>query len=175
MTRTQPLDRLFRPSSVAVIGASNSEERGGGFLLKGLIRNNFKGKLYPVNPKESEIMGLRGYPTILDIPGEVDLAVIAVPARIVPQVLTECSQKGVKFAVVHSAGFAESGTPGKLLENEILQVVQQSGIRVVGPNCMGLYCPQVGLNTMVPPPVLGNGTGSVAFLGQSGSLTGKRP
>ncbi len=168
MEKVQPLDRLFTPSSVAVIGASNDAKRGGGFLLKGLIRNNFKGKLYPVNPKESEIMGLKGYPSVLDIPGEVDLAIIAVSARIVPQVVAECGQKGVKFAVVHSVGFSELGTEGKALENEVLQLAQQSGIRIVGPNCMGLYCPQVGLNTIVPSAGLSNGTGSVAFLAQSG-------
>ena len=105
MARAQELDRLFNPSSLAVIGAFRDECRGGGFLLKGLINSRFKGKLYPVNPKETEIMGLRSYPSILDIPAEVDLAIVAVPARTVPQVMTECGQKGVKFVVVHSAGF----------------------------------------------------------------------
>jgi acyl-CoA synthetase (NDP forming) len=168
----QALDRLFRPSSVAIIGASNFDERGGGFLLKGLIKNNFKGKLYPVNPKESEIMGLRGYPTVLDIPEEIDLAIIAVPAQVVPRVMAECGHKGVKFAVIHSAGFAEFGTRGKALEDEVLQLAQQSGMRVVGPNCMGLYCPQVGLNTIVPAAKFTDGDGAIAFLGQSGWVTG---
>lgn len=172
MTRVQPLDRLFMPASVAVIGASNDSKRGGGFLLKGLIGNNFKGKLHPVNPKESEIMGLKGYPSVLDIPGEVDLAVIAVSAGIVPQVIAECGQKDVKFAVIHSVGFSELGTEGKALENEVLRLAQQSGIRIVGPNCMGLYCPQVGLNTIAPLAESGNGTGAVALLGQSGWVTG---
>jgi len=90
-----------------VIGASSYDLRGGGLLLKGLIKNKFKGKLYPVNPNQSEIMGLRSYPSILDIPGEVDLAVVAVSARNVPQVIAQCSQKGVKFAIVHSVGFSE--------------------------------------------------------------------
>ena len=168
MKVVQRLDRLFNPSSLAVIGASKYELSGGGFLLRSLIENGFKGKLYPVNPKETEIMGLRSYPSILDIPGEVDLAVVAVPARTVPQVMTECGQKGVKFAVVHSVGFSELGSQGKELENELLQIAQQSNIRVVGPNCMGLYCPQVGLNTIIPRSNLENEAGPVAFLGQSG-------
>jgi len=172
LRRVQALDRLFMPASVAVIGASNDTKRGGGFLLKGLIRNNFKGKLHPVNPKESEIMGLKGYPSVLDIPGEVDLAVIAVSAGIVPQVIAECGQKDVKFAVIHSVGFSELGTEGKALENEVLRLAQQSGIRIVGPNCMGLYCPQVGLNTIAPLAESGNKTGAVALLGQSGWVTG---
>ena len=168
MTDSQPLERLFRPSSVAIIGASNYTQKGGGFLLKGLITNNFKGTLYPVNPRESEILGLRSYPTVTDIPGEVDLAIIAVSARLVPQVMSECGQKGIKFAVVHSAGFAELGAQGQALEKETLDIAQHSGIRFVGPNCMGLCCTEVRLNTIRPGTRLIDGSGCVAFLGQSG-------
>ncbi len=168
MKSIQELDRLFNPSSLAVIGASKYEQKGGGYLLKGIIRSGFKGRLYPVNPKESEIMGLRSYPSILDIPGEVDLAIIAVPARIVPQVMAECGQKSVKFVVVHSVGFSELGAQGRELENEVLQIARQSGTRFVGPNCLGLYCPEVGINTVIPDADLDNEAGPVAFLGQSG-------
>ena len=87
MGRTQGLDRLFIPSSLAVVGASKDDQKGGGLFLKGLINSGFKGKLYPVNPKESEFLGLKGYPTFLDIPEEVDLAIIAVSAATVPQVI----------------------------------------------------------------------------------------
>ncbi len=172
MRRAQPLDRLFQPSSVAIIGASNFEERGGGFILKSLIKNEFKGKLYPVNRRESEVMGLRSYPSVFDIPDEVDLSIIAVAARTVPRVIAECGGKGIKFAVIHSAGFAELGTEGKALEAEVLQAARQSGIRIVGPNCMGMYCPQTGLNTIVPAAKFTNGDGPIAFLGQSGWVTG---
>jgi acyl-CoA synthetase (NDP forming) len=168
LTSPQPLERLFRPSSVAIIGASNYTQKGGGFLLKGLIKDHFKGTLYPVNPRESEILGLISYPTVTDIPGEVDLAIIAVPARLVPQVMSECGQKGIKFAVVHSAGFAELGTQGQALEKETLDIAQHSGIRFVGPNCMGLCCTEVGLNTIRPGTKLIGRRGCVAFLGQSG-------
>ena len=168
MTGSQPLERLFRPSSVAIVGASNYTQKGGGFLLNGLVTNGFKGTLYPVNPRESEILGLRSYPTVTDIPGEIDLAIIAVSARLVPQVLSECGQKGIKFAVVHSAGFAEVGTQGKALEKKTLDIARRSGIRFVGPNCMGLCCTEVGLNTIRPRSRLLDGSGCVAFLGQSG-------
>ena len=172
MTKIQGLDRLFSPSSLAMIGASKYDQKGGGFLLRRLISSGFTGKLYPVNPKESEIMGLRSYPNILDIPGEVDLAVVAVSAKTVPQVIAECCQKGVKFAVIHSVGFSELGAQGRELENEVLRLSRQSTTRLVGPNCMGLYCPQAGLNTIVPGTGLKNEAGQVAFLGQSGWVCG---
>jgi acetyltransferase len=165
---SQSLERLFRPSSLAIIGASNYTQKGGGFLLKGLIANNFRGTIYPVNPRESEILGLRSYPVVADIPGEVDLAIVAVSARLVPQVLSECGGKGIKFAVVHSAGFAELGVEGRAIEKETLDIAQRSGIRFVGPNCMGLCCVEVGLNTIRPSIRLLDGVGEVAFLGQSG-------
>ena len=168
LEKIQELARLFNPSSLAIIGASKYELSGGGLLLRSLISNGFKGKLHPVNPKESEIMGLKSYPSILDIPGEVDLAIVAVSARTVPKVMAECSQKRVKFVVVHSAGFSEMGAQGRELQNEVVQIARQSGTRVVGPNCMGLYCPEFGLNTIAPLYNMGNDAGSVAFLGQSG-------
>jgi len=168
LTGSQPLERLFRPSSIAIVGASNYTQKGGGFLLNGLVTNGFKGTLYPVNPRESEILGLRSYSTVTDIPGKIDLAIIAVSARLVPQVLSECGQKGIRFAVVHSAGFAEVGTQGEALEKEMLDIAQHSGIRFVGPNCMGLCCTEVGLNTIRPSSRLLDGSGCVAFLGQSG-------
>lgn len=163
----QELARLFNPSSVAIIGASGNGQKGGGFLLKGLLKT-FKGELYPVNPREASVMGLRSYPSILDIPATVDLAVIAVPAKMVPQVMAECGAKGTRFAVIHTAGFSESGSQGRELEDEVLRVARQNDIRVVGPNCMGLYCPRCGFNTVVPEASLGGETGSVAFVGQSG-------
>lgn len=168
---SEKLDELFNPSSVAVIGASSYDQKGGGFLLRGLLKTTFKGGLYAVNPNEAEIMGLRSYPSILDIPAKIDLAIIAVPARLAPQVMAECGAKGVKFAVVHSAGFSESGAQGRELEDELLRLARQSNIRVVGPNCMGLYCPRSGLNTVVPEAKLGDEAGPVAFVGQSGWAT----
>jgi len=171
LERTQGLDRLFNPSSLAVIGASRNDQKGGGLFLQGLINSGFKGKLYPVNPKEVEIMGFRCYPGILDIPGEVDLAIVAVPAGIVPQVMAECSQKGVKFAVVHSAGFSELGSKGKELNEEMLKFARQGGVRIIGPNCMGFYCPEANIDTILSQSTFRKEVGSVAFVGQSGWVT----
>ncbi len=171
MEKTQGLDRLFSPSSLAVVGASKNDQKGGGLFVKGLINSGFKGKLYPVNPKELEIMGFRCYPSILDIPGEVDLAIVAVPAGVVPQVMAECSQKGVKFAVVHSAGFAELGSKGKELQEKMLKSARQGGIRIIGPNCMGFYCPEANINTILSQYTFKKETGPVAFAGQSGWVT----
>lgn len=168
MRKTQELDQLFSPSSIAIIGASNDIQKGGGFLLNGLLQGGFKGKLYPVNPKQSEIMGLRSYPSVLDIPEKVDEAIIAVAARIVPRVMAECSEKGVKFAVVHSAGFSELGAEGRELENEMLQSARQGGTRIVGPNCMGIYNGRVNLNTILTEAYLTGDPGAIAFIGQSG-------
>ncbi len=167
----QELDRLFNPSSLAMIGASKDEDKSGGRFLKGLINNGFKGKLYPVNPTESEIMGLRNYRSVTDIPGEVDLAYVTVPARAVPQVMAECSRKGVRFAIVHSAGFSELGAEGKELEQEMLKFARQGGTRIIGPNCMGLYSPKAHINTVAAMDISKDETGSVAFVGQSGWVT----
>ncbi|MBA7495785.1 hypothetical protein ES702_06374 [subsurface metagenome] len=139
--------------------------------MNGLLEGGFKGRLYPVNPRQSEIMGLRSYPSVLDIPGEVGEAIIAVAARIVPRVMAECCQKGVKFAVVHSAGFSELGVEGRELENEMLQIAQQGGTRIVGPNCMGLYNPRANLNTILTEAYLTGDPGSIAFIGQSGNAS----
>ena len=171
MKRVQGLERLFSPSSLAIIGASKNEQKGGGLFLKSLINSGFKGRLYPVNPRESEIMGLRCYSSVLDIPGEIDLAYLTVPAEVVPQVMAECSQNGVRFAVVHSAGFSELGTEGKELEEEMLRFARQGGIRIIGPNCMGLYCPKAGINTIAPRCALEKEAGPVGFVGQSGWVT----
>ncbi len=164
----EQLDRLFNPSSIAIIGASKDKRKSGGRFVSGLIRGNFEGKVYPVNPGESDIMGLRSYHRVQDIPGEIDLAFVTVPAGIVPQVIGDCNRKGVKFAVVHSAGFSELGTEGKELEEQMLEFARRGSPRIIGPNCMGFYCPQAGINTIASVPAIKRETGSVAFVGQSG-------
>lgn len=171
MKKIKELDRLFNPSSLAMVGASNNKQKGGGLFLKALIDSGFNGKLYPVNPRESEVMGLRSYHSVLDIPGEVDLAYVTVPARTVPQVMAECGQKGIKFAVVHSAGFSELGAEGKELEEEMLKAARQNGTRIIGPNCMGLYSPRAAINTITPRGASKDEVGPVAFVGQSGWVT----
>lgn len=167
----EQLDRLFNPSSLAIIGASKDRRKSGGRFVATLLSSTFEGKLYPVNPGESEIMGLTSYPSVTDIPDEIDLAIVSVPAGLVPQVIGDCSQKGVKFAVVHTAGFAELGGEGKELQEQMLRLARQGGTRIIGPNCMGFYCPQSGINTIATAPATKEDAGSVSFVGQSGWVT----
>ena len=162
------LEAFFRPSSVAVIGASRDPEKLGYAVLANLKDGGFSGDLYPINPKAEEILGLRAYPTILDVPGEVDLAVIVIPYRLVPAVLEECGRKGVKAAVVISAGFREAGREGLEREEELIQIAQRYGIRLIGPNCLGVIDTDTPLNATfaagMPPG------GPIAFMSQSGAL-----
>ncbi|MFC2005929.1 acetate--CoA ligase family protein [Chloroflexota bacterium] len=174
MRKNRDLDRLFDPSSLAIVGASKDDSRGGGRFLKRLINDGFKGLLYPINPRESELMGLKNYRSVLDIPGEIDLAILTIPAKASPQVIAECSQKGVKFAVVHSVGFSELGIEGKALEEEMVNCARQGITRIIGPNCMGIYSPSAHINTIALLPVSKDAafeTGSVGFAGQSGWVT----
>jgi len=162
------LELLFNPSSVALIGASNNVWKSGGFFLKSLVDNGFQGQLYPVNPRESEICGLRAYPSVLDIPGEVDLAIVTIPASATEEAMSQCAEKGVRFVVMHAAGFGETGDEGRRLEDRVIQIARRGGVRVVGPNCMGIYSPEARLNTILPFIDLPMEMGSVAFVGQSG-------
>ena len=164
------LDFLFYPKSVAVIGASNKEGKIGNAIMKNLINFGFKGKIYPVNVKESEVMGLKAYKSVLEIPDEVDVAVIAIPGRFVPQVLEECGRKGVKGAVVISAGFKEAGNVE--LEEKLVEVARKWNIRVVGPNCLGITNIENGFDCTFNPPErqARPGFGGIAFMSQSGAF-----
>lgn len=167
-TKSPDLMGLFQPRSIAIIGASQDELKSGGMFISGLLKDGYKGNIYPINRRESEIMSLRSYPSVLDVPGELDLAVMAIPSQGVPQVMAECAQKGVKFAVVHSVGFSELGSQGKELEEQILKAARKNGVRIVGPNCMGVFSSRAGINTIVPYARLPMEPGGVAFVGQSG-------
>ncbi len=162
------LEAFFRPSSVAVIGASRDPEKLGYAVLANLKNGGFPGDLYPINPKAGEILGLRAYPSILDVPGPVELAVIVIPYPFVPAVLEECGQKGVGAAVVISAGFREAGREGLEREQELIQISRRYGIRLVGPNCLGIIDTETPLNATfaagMPPG------GPIAFMSQSGAL-----
>ncbi|MCS7284035.1 MAG: acetate--CoA ligase [Anaerolineae bacterium] len=166
--RSTPLEFFFRPSSVAVIGASRDPEKLGYAVLANLKNGGFPGDLYPVNPKADEILGLRAYPTVLDIPGPVDLAVIVIPYALVPAALEQCGQKGVPAVVVISAGFREAGREGLEREMELIQIARRYGIRLIGPNCLGVIDTDTPLNATfaagMPPG------GPIAFMSQSGAL-----
>ena len=161
---------LFFPRSVAVIGASSDSASIGGKLFHNILSTGFTGPLYPVNPKAKVISSVLAYPTILDVPDEVDLAYIVVPQRFVLDVAHQCAEAGVRGIVVISAGFSEVGPEGAILEHELLEIVRDAGMRMVGPNCMGLLntASSVQLNgTFAPvyPPA-----GNVAMSSQSGAL-----
>ena len=162
------LDAMFTPNSVAVIGATARPGTVGQTVLENLLHTRFQGKVFAVNPKHEEVLGLKAYKSIRDIPESVDLAVIVTPAATVPQLIAECVESGAKSAVVISAGFKERGAEGTALEHQIQEQLRRGSMRLLGPNCLGLMNPTVGLNATFAKdaPKVGN----VAFLSQSGAL-----
>jgi len=165
-----PLDPIFSPRSVAIVGASRSRDSLGWALVHNLVRAEFQGTLYPVNPKARSIHSLRCYPSVSAIPDPVDLAVITVPRDFVAGVVDECLAAGVGGLVVITAGFSETGAEGRALEEQLRERVRAAGIRMVGPNCMGVFntAEEVRLDaTFSPTPPL---PGSIGFVSQSGAL-----
>ncbi|MFN3359817.1 MAG: bifunctional acetate--CoA ligase family protein/GNAT family N-acetyltransferase [Pseudanabaenaceae cyanobacterium] len=161
-----PLDAIFRPQNVAVIGATERPGSVGRTLLWNLISTPFGGTVFPINPKRPSVLGIKAYPSIREVPDRVDLAVIATPAPTVPGVIAECAQAGVKGAVVVSAGFREIGPAGVELERQILANAGQ--MRIIGPNCLGVMNPVIGLNATFASTIAR--PGSVGFISQSGAL-----
>ena len=170
MTEKAEFERLFNPSSVAVVGASNEIFKSGARFFRGLMLSGFKGALYAVNPNEPVVFQQQSFRSVADIPGDIDLAILAVPARAIPQVMADCAKKRVHFAIVHSAGFSELGPEGKELEKEMLRQAALGGTRIIGPNCMGIYVPAARIN-MVAGTSDAWDAGGVAFVGQSGWVT----
>ncbi|MCK4354632.1 MAG: GNAT family N-acetyltransferase [Dehalococcoidia bacterium] len=161
---------FLKPRSIAVIGASRREGTIGNKLFRNLLHQSFNGVIYPVNPNAEVVASVKAYPSVLDIPGGVDLAVVIVPAKTVEKVVEQCGRKGVQGIVVISAGFGESGPEGMDRQNRLLEITRKYGMRLVGPNCMGIINtdPQVSMNatfSSVFPP-----TGRIAFCTQSGAL-----
>ena len=132
------LDALFKPKAVALVGASTKELSIGNVIIRNLQQYGYTGAIYPVNAKADEVCGLKSYPTLAAIPGEVDLAHIIIPSQFVPQAIEECGQKGVKAVIINSAGFSEMGEEGARLQAEFLANAKKYGIRVFGPNCQGI-------------------------------------
>ena len=162
------IDKFFSPNSVAVIGASREPGKVGHDILKNIIDAAFEGQVSPVNPKAEEVLGLKCYKDVREIPGEVDLAVVVVPAAFVEDVAAACAEKSVKAMIVVSAGFKESGPEGAQRERELFEKIQASGIRVIGPNCLGVIDTGSKLNATFAQgmPQAGN----IAFFSQSGAL-----
>jgi acetyltransferase len=162
------LDSFFNPASVAVIGASRTPGKVGYDVVKNLLDAGYEGEVRPVNPKADEVLGLPCVPAVTDVEGEVELAVIAIPARFVLGALDECARKGIRSVVVISAGFKESGPEGAELERRLAEKCRREGIRCIGPNCLGVMSPITRLNASfgaaMPRP------GNIAFFSQSGAL-----
>ncbi|HET90198.1 MAG TPA: CoA-binding protein [Chloroflexi bacterium] len=162
------LETFFQPQSVAVIGASRDPDKLGYAVLANLKEGGFPGALYPINPKADEILGLEVYPSVMDVPGPVDLAVIVIPYPYVPAALEECGKKEIPTVVVISAGFREVDREGLERERELIGIAKQYGMRLIGPNCLGVIDPNTPLNASfsagMPP------SGPIAFMSQSGAL-----
>jgi acyl-CoA synthetase (NDP forming) len=161
------LTPIFKPKSVAVIGASTAPGKLGHDILANLKNGGFPGPLYPINPKADKILGLTAYKTINDTPAAPELAVVVIPAKIVASTLEQCAAKGVKAAIVITGGFAEAGPDGERLQDELAQVVRTTGLRVIGPNCQGVNMPHEHMCASWP---LITTKGRIAFASQSGTV-----
>ncbi len=170
MTIDKKLQAFFKPTSIAVIGASTNPTKLGYAVVKNLVECGFlaKGKVIPINPTAAEILGCQAYPTVLDVPDSIDLAVIVIPYTIVPDALRTCGEKHIPAVVVISAGFREAGAEGLERELELIQIAQEYDLRLIGPNCLGVIDTYTPLNASFAagtPP-----SGPMAFMSQSGAL-----
>ncbi|RPI23970.1 MAG: CoA-binding protein, partial [Chloroflexota bacterium] len=164
------LEAFFKPGSVAVIGASANTAKLGYAVLLNLVEGGYtsRGQVYPINPGEAEILGFKAYPSVIDVPGPIDLAVVVIPYPHVPAVLRTCGQKGIPAVIVISAGFREAGQEGLERELELIDIAKEYGIRLIGPNCLGVIDTYTPLNASFAagtPPA-----GPMAFMSQSGAL-----
>lgn len=164
----QPLSAIFNPKAVAVVGATDRPGSVGRTLLWNLISSPFGGMVFPINPKRSSVLGIRAYPSLRETPDQVDLAIIATPAATVPGLIQDCVDMGIKGAIVLSAGFKEIGAEGIALEQQILEQLRRSSLRLIGPNCLGIMNPLTGLNATFASHMAR--PGNVGFISQSGAL-----
>ncbi|MGC9345444.1 MAG: acetate--CoA ligase alpha subunit [Candidatus Bathyarchaeales archaeon] len=165
---TLNLDKIFNPKGIAVIGASDEEGSVGHTLMKNLTELGYEGKVYPVNIRKTEILGFKAYQAVDQLPETVDLAIVATPAKTVPDIVEQCGKAGIKGIIIISAGFKEVGPEGKALEDRILEIKKRYDLRIIGPNCLGIIRPTVRLNATFTSKM--PKSGSVAFISQSGAL-----
>jgi len=163
------LDAFFNPQSVAVIGVSRNPNKVGSIIFRYLTESGLK--LYPINPNLDEFMGHKAYPSVKDVPDKIDLAVIAVPSKVVPEVLRDCVEKGIRGVIIISAGFGETGEEGRRLEEQLKEIIRGSKTRVIGPNCLGIYVPRKKIDALFTlrersprPPA-----GDFVYISQSGA------
>ena len=164
------LDRLFKPRAIAVIGASNNPLSIGYIVIENLRNHDYKGPIYPINPKADEILGLKVYKSVTDVPGEVDLVNISIKNVMVAKVLEECGQKGVKFAIVHSAGFKEVGEEGRKLEREMVETAHRFGMRIYGPNSQGIQNSDPDVSVYANFTFVPMTQGNLSIVAQSGGV-----
>ena len=164
------LDALFKPKSVAVIGASNNPLSIGYIVIQNLLDHNFKGPIYPINPKSKYIKSFRAFPSITDVPDEVDLVNISIKNTLVPSVIEECGRKGVKFAIVHTAGFKEVGEEGLNLEKQIVELAHKYGMRIYGPNSQGIQNSDPSVSVYANFTFVPMSPGNISIVAQSGGV-----
>ncbi|MEM5812094.1 MAG: CoA-binding protein [Candidatus Aenigmatarchaeota archaeon] len=164
------LDYFFNPKSVAIIGASRDPKKIGHVIFRNFVEGKFSGKIFPINPNAEELFGHKCHPTVLEVGEKIDLAVITVPAPIVPNVLEECGKKKIPAAIIISGGFKEIGNTE--LENEVSRILKKYRMRAIGPNCIGVYDPYSNVDTFFLPryKLERPGCGKIAFISQSGAL-----
>jgi len=171
------LDYILKPKSIALVGASRKTQSVGHGILVNLLKGGafksiyakpFKGPIYAINPNAKTVLGKKCYPNVLAVKSSIDLAIIAIPAKFVPQVMKDCVKKGVKGVIIISAGFGEFGVEGRKLQNEVLKIARKGKIRIVGPNCLGVLRMENSMNASFAPTMPPRG--SIAFVSQSGAL-----
>jgi acyl-CoA synthetase (NDP forming) len=161
-------NKLFSPASIAFLGASNDQKKWGYRVLANLVRGGYQGRIYPINPKGGEILGLRVYGHLQEVQGTPDLAIIVVPPPGIVEAIRDCVNKGIKVGVVITAGFAEIGQRGAQLQSEMLDVAKKGGMRIVGPNCFGILNPYHKVYAQMPP--IFPPSGPIAIVSQSGNV-----
>jgi len=160
------LDTFFKPKSIAVVGASGNSTKIGHATLKNILISDYECEIYPINPHEKEILGLRCYKKLADVPGAIDLVLVSVPAKIVPQIMRECLQKKVENVIIISSGFSEAGN--HKLEDEVKKIIEKTNMRVLGPNTMGYKNASDNLDASFVFGVPRKGT--LSLISQSGAL-----
>ncbi|MHC4912992.1 MAG: acetate--CoA ligase alpha subunit [Planctomycetota bacterium] len=162
------LHRLFNPKTIAVVGATNRKGSVGYSVIRNLIGSDYEGVVYPINPRRESILGVKVYPSVKETPDDIDLAVIATPARTVPAIVRECGESGVSGIVILTAGFAEIGEEGQKASEEIKRIARECNMRIIGPNCLGFMRPSLNLNASFASKMAL--PGKIAFISQSGAL-----
>jgi len=164
------LDALFKPRSVAIVGASNNPLSIGHIVMQNLLDHGFQGPIYPINPKSKFIKSFRAYTSVTEIPDEVDLVNISIKNTLVPYVLEDCGKKGVKFAIVHTAGFKEVGEEGLQLERQIVEIAHKYGMRIYGPNSQGIQNSDPAISVYANFTFVPMSPGNISIVAQSGGV-----